>query len=68
MKLDRKSDVPIKEQILLWVKNMPEFEAFDWPMKTLKSGPRKGQIIHAPECFDIADAAVVCFASLELEQ
>ena len=68
VKIDRKSDVPIKEQILCWVQAMPEFESFDWPMKTLKSGPRKGQTIHAPECFDIADAAVVCFAAIKLEQ
>ena len=68
VKIDRKSDVPIKEQILHWIQATPEFESFAWPMKTLKSGPRKGQTIHAPECFDIADAAVVCFAGLEFEQ
>mgnify|MGYP005814989961 FL=1 len=68
LKIDRKSESSIKEQVLKWVQGIPEFHGFDWPMKTLKSGPRKDQIIHAPECFDIADAAVICLAGLKLEQ
>ena len=66
--IDRKSDVPIKEQILLWVSEHPDFHEYMWPMKTLKSGPRKGQTVHDKQCFDIADAAVICFAGMSLEQ
>lgn len=49
--------ISTKEQILSWVKN--EIPNFDWPTKTLKSGPRKGLIIPAPSCYDIADSYVV---------
>ena len=62
LKVDRKSDTPIKEQILDWIKKYPEFTSYEWPTKTLKSGPRKGKTISAPQCFDIADAAVVCIS------
>ena len=65
IKVDRKSDVTIKEQIYLWVKKHPDFLKFKWPTKTLKSGPRKNTTIQAPECYDIADAAVVCLSNLE---
>ncbi|HIO73641.1 MAG TPA: hypothetical protein EYN38_11110 [Flavobacteriales bacterium] len=68
IKIDRKSDLSIKEQVLNSIKNVPEFQGFFWPTKTLKSGPRKGKTIDAPECFDIADAAVVCLAAIMLEQ
>jgi|LWDU01.1.fsa_nt_gi Holliday junction resolvasome RuvABC endonuclease subunit len=68
LKVDRKSEQTIKEQVLEWVRSTPEFQNFDWPTKTLKSGVRKGLTIDAPECFDIADAAVVCLAGLKLEQ
>ena len=66
--VDRKSDVSIKEQVLSWISDHPEFHNFEWPMKTLKSGPRKGQTIHDNQCLDIADAAVVCLAGISLEQ
>ena len=68
VKVDRKSDVPIKDQILGWISAHPNFYDYDWPMKTLKSGPRKGKTIHDPRCWDIADAAVVCLAEMKLEQ
>ena len=49
--------ISTKEQILSWVKK--EIPRFDWPTKTLKSGPRKGLIVPAPSCYDIADSYVV---------
>lgn len=49
--------VSTKEQILSWVKT--QIPGFDWPTKTLKSGPRKGLTIPAPSCYDIADSYVV---------
>ena len=67
LKVDRKIDVPIKAQILEWIKLEPNFCDFAWPKKTLKSGPRKGKTIEAPQCYDIADAAVVCLAGINIE-
>ena len=49
--------ISTKEQILEWVKK--EIPFYDWPTKTLKSGPRKGLTIPAPSCYDIADSYVV---------
>ena len=68
LSIDRKSDTPIKEQILIWVAEQDDFQDYQWPMKTLKSGPRKGQTVCDKRCFDIADAAIVCLAEMTLEQ
>ena len=70
LKIDRKrkKEFPIKEQVLSWVKSHSDFKKFDWPMKTLASGPRKGQIIYDKQCYDIADAAVICMTQILLEQ
>lgn len=67
IKVDRKSTVTIKEQVLVWIKKQPDFAKYSWPIKTLKSGPRKNETIQAPQCYDIADAAVVCLSSFKLE-
>ena len=61
-----KKEVSIKEQVVSWIKEQPDFKNYNWPTKTLKSGPRKGQTILAPRCFDIADAAVVCLSGLHI--
>ena len=65
LKIDRKikKEVSIKEQVMNWVTEHPDFINFHWPTKIMKSGPRKGMEVTALECYDIADAAVVCFAS-----
>ena len=68
VKVDKKIDISVKDQVLMWISDYPEFQGFDWPMKTLKSGPRKGKTIHAPQCWDIADAAVICLSAITLEQ
>lgn len=57
--IDKKSDLNTKEQVLHWTKQRPEMLEFDWPTKILKSGPRKGEKIDEPFCFDIADAFVM---------
>ena len=62
LKVDRKNTTPIKEQILEWIKNHPDFSTYEWPTKIMKSGPRKGLEVQAKKCYDIADAAVICFA------
>lgn len=59
IKINRKSTKNTKEQVFEWVQNREEFKSFDWPEKTLKSGPRKGQTILDKSCYDISDAAVM---------
>ena len=69
LKIDRKNKThTVKDQVLEWVKNQPDFKDFDWPMKTLARGPRKGQTIHEKRCYDIADAAVICLSFMSIEQ
>ena len=66
IKLVRKKEggAPTKEQILEWVNKDLESQniKYDWPYKVMKSGPRKGQTILRPECFDMADAYVIANA------
>tara|TARA_R110002060_G_scaffold34089_1_gene44911 strand:+ start:106 stop:660 length:555 start_codon:yes stop_codon:yes gene_type:complete len=57
-----KGGAPVKEQVLEWAKG--DIDTFDWPTKTLKSGPRKGLTICDPRCYDIADAYVIAQAGL----
>tara|TARA_Y100000590_G_scaffold436993_1_gene558181 strand:+ start:278 stop:829 length:552 start_codon:yes stop_codon:yes gene_type:complete len=61
LKIVRKSKggAPTKEQVHTWVS---ERVAFNWPTKTLKSGPRKNQTILEPGCYDAADAYVIAQA------
>ena len=50
-----------KLQVFDWVQSQLEY---DWPKKTLKSGPRKGVTILDPVCYDMADAYVISRAGL----
>lgn len=59
IKIDRKSSISSKDQVRDWVMKNQEFEKFSWPVKTLKSGPRKGDTIWDASCQDIADSAVM---------
>ena len=59
IKIDKKLDINTKEQVRNWVMQHDDFAGFEWPTKTLKSGPRKGQTIYDPSCLDIADSAVM---------
>jgi len=57
VKIDRKSDITTKDQVFDWTKR--EMPSHVWPVKKLKSGPRKGQEIFDPVCYDMADAYVI---------
>ena len=60
----KKGGQDTKLQVLEWAIN--ELEGYDWPTKTLKSGPRKDLVITDPVCYDMADAYVIaCAAKLE---
>jgi len=62
LKIDKKDKTKTtKEKVLEWVDSELN-GSFDWPMKTLKSGPRKGTVIHESGCYDIADAYVIALA------
>ena len=62
LKINRKSDLSTKDQVLEFVKK--KIETFQWPTRTLKSGVRKGLVIPADSCYDIADAYVIALASV----
>jgi Holliday junction resolvasome RuvABC endonuclease subunit len=65
LKIIRKSKggAPTKEQVHQWVSNQINFK---WPTKKLKSGPRKGNIILEPGCYDAADAYVIASSGIKL--
>jgi Holliday junction resolvasome RuvABC endonuclease subunit len=62
----RNGGKPTKEQVFDWVdKDLTQIEhAQQWPMKTMKSGPRKGQVILDPRTYDMTDAYVIARAGL----
>ena len=60
LKIIKKSEVSTKDQVLNFVKQ--KVPNFDWPTRTLKSGTRKGLVIPADCCYDIADAYIVAVA------
>ena len=62
LKIDRKSTVTTKDQVLEFAKQ--RLINFEWPMRTLKSGVRKGLVIPANCCYDIADAYVIALAGV----
>jgi len=64
IKINRKIEESTKEQVLGWVMSQPDFVNFQWPKKTLKSGPRAGKTINDPSCFDIADSAVMALCHM----
>lgn len=59
IKIDRKSEKTTKDQVFEWVQSNDHFKELPWPMKTMKSGPRKGITVYDKSCYDIADACVM---------
>ena len=57
LKIDRKSETSTKDQVLNFARG--RISSFEWPMRTLKSGPRKGLVLFADSCYDISDAYVI---------
>ena len=60
----RQGGKPTKEQVFDWVTQDLENSGKpqQWPMKTMKSGPRKGQVILDPQTYDMTDAYVIARA------
>jgi len=65
IKIKREKDCgkSTKEQILDWVSSQMSATNYKWPVKILKSGPRKGQTILDPACYDMADSYVIAASS-----
>lgn len=57
-----KKGIDTKQQVMQWVEN--DLNGFDWPMKKLQSGPRKGQLVKEKGCDDMADAYVIAKAGI----
>ena len=61
IKIDRKSELSTKEQVLAWVNQEIDYE---WSTRVMKSGPRKGQVVLEDFVYDMADAYVIARAGL----
>ena len=59
--------VSTKQQVLNWAMGQDCLAGFDWPTKTLKSGPRKGTEVTDPSCYDMADAFVIATAGPKID-
>ncbi len=60
----RKGGADTKLQVMDWATST--LSGYEWPTKVLRGGPRKGQTVLEPGCYDMADAYVIaCAAKLE---
>ena len=70
VKLIRKKQggAPTKQQVFEWVDAdlLNDQITHQWPIKTLKSGPRKGQQLLDPIAYDMADAYVIAKAGMTM--
>ena len=66
LKVDRKSTTKTKDQVLQFVRE--KIKDYEWPMRTLKSGPRKGLVLFADSCYDIADAYIIASSCVNNER
>lgn len=64
IKIDKKSELSVKEQVFDWVrKDMSVSERyFDWPEKIISRGKNKGVVKFDECCYDMSDAYVICKA------
>ena len=70
IKINKKIKENTKEQVFIWVRS--DFDkidySFDWPKRTLKSGPNKGLVKFDESCYDMSDAYVICKAAIYNEK
>ena len=55
---------PTKQQVLDWVTHQLVNVDYQWPVKILKSGPRRGTTVLEDGCYDMADAFVIASATV----
>lgn len=60
--------ISTKQQVLNWSINHLSSANYKWPVKILRSGPRKGMQIQHPACFDIADAYVIAQSGFKMNK
>jgi len=60
--------VSTKQQVLNWTIEQLSNTSYEWPVKILRSGPRKGMQIQHPACFDIADAYVIAQSGFKMNK
>lgn len=65
LKIDRKSETSTKDQVLEFARR--RIANFEWPMRTMKSGPRKGLVLFADSCYDISDAYIIASSCVQNE-
>jgi Holliday junction resolvasome RuvABC endonuclease subunit len=66
LKIDRKAEATTKEQVLDFARRRIT-DNFQWPMRTIKSGKRKGLVLFADSCYDISDAYVIASSCVKNE-
>ena len=66
LKIDRKSELSTKEQVLNFARG--KIANFEWPMRTIKSGKRKGLVLFADSCYDISDAYIIASSCVTNER
>lgn len=62
LKREKECGVPTKEQVHTWVRSHPLLSQYQWPSRTLGSGPRKGHVILEPYVYDMSDAFVIAMS------
>lgn len=67
IKLDKKSSVDKKEQIMSWV-DLDLKKSYSWPTKIISRGPNKGLVKYEKFCYDMADAYVICKAGIIINE
>ena len=63
-----KGGTPTKHQVLDWVTMQLKGSGYSWPVKILKSGPRKGTSVFQNGCYDMADAFVIVRAGITMNE
>lgn len=67
IKIDKKSLVDKKEQVMMWV-DKDLNENYSWPTKVISRGPNKGLVKYEKFCYDMADAYVICKAGIIINE
>lgn len=68
LKINRAIEKTTKDQVLDWVSTQLSDTGFEWPVKKLKNGPRKGMIVLDKGCYDMSDAYVIARAFIEMNK
>ena len=62
LKREKVCGITTKDQIYGWVSAHPLLKDYQWPMKVISSGPRKGQSVLEKYVYDMSDAFVIALS------